>query len=86
MISFRGHYARPSVESGRGYTKAPESGRDKETLGRPRRPRYDGFDRLLFLNTSLAVNQLGLIAKCTVHNVKFVSFMICFTILNVVLI
>ena len=43
-------------------------------------------DDSYYFPTSLAVNQLGLIAKCTVHNVKFVSFMICFTILNVVLI
>ena len=38
-------------ESGRGYTKAPEGGRDKETFRvRPRRPRDDGFDRIVLFN------------------------------------
>ena len=32
VLTLRRHYARPKVESGRGYTKAPEGGRDKGTL------------------------------------------------------
>jgi len=29
VLTLRRHYARPSVKSGRGYTKVPEGGRDK---------------------------------------------------------
>ena len=44
VVTLRRHYAQPSVESGRGYTKAPEGetrGPSRD-LGRPRRPRTDG--------------------------------------------
>ena len=44
VVTLRWHYAQPSVESGRGYTKAPEGetrGPSRD-LGRPRRPRTDG--------------------------------------------
>ena len=39
VLTLRRHYARPSVESDRGYTKAPEGGRDKGTIGGLRRSR-----------------------------------------------
>ena len=54
VLTLRRHYARPSVESGRGYTKAPEGGRDKGTFRGPSDDQDDHgptvFDRLLFFN------------------------------------
>ena len=54
MFTLHRHYARPSVESGRGYTKAPKGRRDKGTFRGPSDDQDDHgptvFDRLLFFN------------------------------------
>ena len=41
VLTLRRHYARPSVETGRGYTKAPEGGRDNGTFRGPSDDQYD---------------------------------------------
>ena len=54
VLTLRRNYARPPVESDRGYTKAPEGGRDKGTFRGPSDDQDDHgttvFDRLLFFN------------------------------------
>ena len=54
MFTLHRHYARPSVESGRRYTKAPKGRRDKGTFRGPSDDQDDHgptvFDRLLFFN------------------------------------
>ena len=54
VLTLLRQYARPSVESGREYTKAPEGGRDKGAFRRPSDDQDDHgtmvFDRLLFFN------------------------------------
>ena len=67
VLTLRWHYARPSVESGRCYTKAPAGGRDKGTF---RRPRSTVSDRLLFFNIMFKSSSRSLVRYPTLGGLR----------------